>query len=280
LALQSASEAIQFHGTGAEKGESGECIAGKSGVSNQRMYAMRRSIPTLAAALLPLLFVMPAAPQTSNGAGGQNPETLTADYNQAMQSKDWSRAVATAQQLAGLKATSVNLKMLANAQLYSGSADAALATYDQALAAAQQEKPAGGQPMTEWKNGLSQIYIGKGNALLKLKRTAEAIEAYNQSAGLAANAGLAYFNLCAVLYNIGKTQESAAACRKCVQADPARANAWFILGSDLFADSPFNSKGEVIASPETREALEKYLALAPDGPHAADVKAMLQMIAK
>ncbi len=29
--------------------------------------------------------------------------------------------------------------------------------------------------MTEWKNGLSQIYIGKGNALLKLKRNAEAI---------------------------------------------------------------------------------------------------------
>jgi hypothetical protein len=29
-----------------------------------------------------------------------------------------------------------------------------------------------------------------------------------------------------------------------------------------------------------REALEKYLALAPDGPHAADTKAMLNMVAK
>jgi hypothetical protein len=35
-----------------------------------------------------------------------------------------------------------------------------------------------------------------------------------------------------------------------------------------------------VATAETREALEKYLALAPDGPHAADVKAMLDMIAK
>ena len=241
---------------------------------------MRRSIPTLAAVLLPLLFVMLATPQTSNGAGEQNSDVLTAQYNQAMQAKDWSRAVATAQQLVGLKATSLNLKLLGNAQLYSGAADAALATYDQALAAAQQEKPAEGQPMNEWKDGLSEIYIGKGNALLKLKRTAEAIELYNQAAGLSSNAGKAYFNVCAVLYNIGKTQDSAAACRKCVQADPSRANAWFVLGSDLFADLPITAQGKVQASPETREALEKYLALAPDGPHAADVKAMLEMLAK
>jgi tetratricopeptide (TPR) repeat protein len=240
---------------------------------------MRRSIPTLAAALLPLLFVMPATAQTSNGAGQQNSDGLTAQYNQAMQARDWSRAVATAQQLAGIRATSLNLRLLANAQLYSGSAEDALATYNRALAAAQQEKPAEGQPMNEWKDGLSEIYIGKGNALLKLKRTAEAVEAYNQAAGLAANSGLAYFNLCAVLYNNGKTKESAAACRKCVQADPARANAWFILGSDLFADAPIDSS-KVVVTAETREALEKYLALAPDGPHAADVKAMLQMIAK
>ncbi len=241
---------------------------------------MRRFIPILAAALLPLLFVSQITAQMPNSAGEQNPGTLTADYNQAMKAKDWPSAVTLAQQLVAQKATSVNLKLLGNAQLYSGSADTALATFDQALAAAQQEKPAEGQPMTEWKNGLSQIYIGKGNALLRLKRTAEAIDAYNQSAELASNKGLAYFNICAVLYNIGKTQDSAAACRKCVQADPSRANAWFVLGSDLFADLPVTAQGKVQASPETREALEKYLALAPDGPHAADTKAMLDMLTK
>jgi tetratricopeptide (TPR) repeat protein len=240
---------------------------------------MRRSIPILAAVFLLLLLVLPAAPQVFNSAGEQNPEALTVLFNQAMQAKEWPRAVAAAQQLVAQKATSVNLRLLANAQLYSGSADAALATYDQALAAARHEKPAGGQPMNEWNDGLAQIYIGRGNALLKLKRTAEAIETYNQAAGLASNAGLAYFNVCAILYNIGNTHDSAAACRKCVQADPTRANAWFILGSDLFADAPIDN-GKVIATSETREALEKYLALAPDGPHAADVKAMLQMIAK
>jgi len=240
---------------------------------------MRRSIPTFAAALLPLLFIMPAVPQTPSGAGQQNSDVLTAQYNQAMQAKDWSGAVATAQQLAGLKATSLNLKLLANAQLYSGLTDDALATYSRALAAAQQEKPANDHAMGNWKDSLAQIYIGKGNALLKLHRAAEAIEAYNQSAELAANAGLAYFNVCAVLYNNGNTFESAVACRKCVQADPTRANAWFVLASDLFADAPIENR-KIVASTETRVALEKYLALAPDGPHAADVKAMLDMIAK
>ncbi|MGD0546307.1 MAG: hypothetical protein ABR991_00580 [Terracidiphilus sp.] len=241
---------------------------------------MRRFISILAAAFFPFLFILAAASQVSNNAAEQKPDALTALYNQTMQAKDWPGAVTAAQGLVALKASSLNLKLLANAQLYSGAADAALATYDQALAAAEKEKPAEGQPKKEWKDGLAQITIGKGNALLKLKRTPEAIAAYNQSAELASNTGLAYFNICAVMYNNGNTQESAAACRKCVQADPTKANAWFVLGSDLFADAPIDAKGKVIATPETREALEKYLALAPDGPHAADVKAMLEMIAK
>ncbi|MGA7830369.1 MAG: hypothetical protein WCA21_05365, partial [Terracidiphilus sp.] len=60
---------------------------------------MRRSIPTLAAVLLPLIFILPAAPQTSNSAGEQNSDALTAQYNQAMQAKNWSQAVAAAQLL-------------------------------------------------------------------------------------------------------------------------------------------------------------------------------------
>lgn len=240
---------------------------------------MRSCIPILAAVMF-LSLVLPAAPQASNTAGGQSSDALTAQYNQAYQAKDWSGAVTTAQQLVALKATSQNLKLLGNAQLYSGSADAALATYGQAMAVAEKEKPAQGPAMAGWKDGLSQIYIGKGNALLRLKRNDEAIEAYNQSAVLASNQGLAYFNVCAVLYNIGNTHDSAAACRKCVQADPSKANAWFVLGSDIFADLPPIAHGKVAASPEAREALEKYLALAPDGPHAADVKAMLDMLSK
>jgi tetratricopeptide (TPR) repeat protein len=241
---------------------------------------MRRFLPILTAVFVLFIFVFPIRPQVSDSVAEQKPEALTALYNQAMQAKEWTRAVDAAQRLIALKASSLHLKLLANAQLYSGSVDAALTTYDQALAAAEKEKPVEGQTMSEWKDALAQIYIGKGNALLKLKRTPEAIEAYNRSAEWAVNSAQAYFNICAVLYNIGSTQESAAACRKCVQADPTKANAWFVLGSDLFANAPINGNGKVTASSETREALEKYLGLEPDGPHAADVKAMLDMIAR
>jgi len=59
-----------------------------------------------------------------------------------------------------------------------------------------------------------------------------------------------------------------------------RADAWFVLGSVLYVSSPTDAKGNFVIAAETRQALEKYLELAPDGAHAADVKAMLDMAAK
>jgi tetratricopeptide (TPR) repeat protein len=224
---------------------------------------MRR--PLLLLALLSFFLVAPAAPLAS--AAQVTPEALTAAYKQAMQARDWAGAMLAARQLVALSPAAESLRLLADAQLYSG-------------ASAQQEKPAQDQPDADWKDNLAKIYTGKGNALLKLHRTEEAIEAYNHAAEFAANPGLAYFNVCAVLYNTGNTHDSAAACRKSLQADPSRANAWFILGSDLFADATPNASGKVAISVEARQALNKYLELAPDGPHAADVKAMLQMAEK
>ncbi len=94
---------------------------------------------------------------------------------------------------------------------------------------------------------MSKIYVGRGNALLKLKRTPEAIDSYNHSAELSSNPGLAYFNVCAVLYNTGDVQRrSVAACRKSVQADPTRANAWFVLGSILFAGCTGQYAGKIV----------------------------------
>ncbi len=246
---------------------------------------MRRTRFAAAATLLGFLLSVPASPQTSQTGVQVTPQALKATYDQAMQTKDWAAALAAAQQLVAANATSANLLLLGNAQLYGGATDESLATYDRALAAAEQEKPAPGQPDQAqpdqaWKDGMSKIYIGRGNALLKLKRTPEAIDNYNRSAELSSNPGLAYFNLCAVTYNVGDTRSSTAACRKCVQVDPTRANAWFVLGSDLFADAKIDAHGKVLITAETRQALEKYLELAPDGPHAADTKAMLQMAAQ
>ena len=51
-------------------------------------------------------------------------------------------------------------------------------------------------------------------------------------------------------------------------------------GRYSFADAPIAAKGKIALSVEGRQALEKYLELAPDGPHASDVKAMLEMAVK
>ena len=245
---------------------------------------MRRCLSIAATALLAFLLAVEGSAQTAQTSAQSTPQALKATYDQAMQAKDWPAALAAAQQLVDANATSANLFLLGNAQLYAAKAtdeeEASLAIYDRALAAAEQEKPAQGQPDTAWKDGVAKIYIGRGNALLKLKRNAEAIDAYNHSAALSSNPGQAYFNICAVLYNTGDMENGPAACRKAAAVDPTRANTWFVLGSFLFANAKFDAQGKVLITEEGRAALQKYLELVPDGPHAADVKAMLDMCAK
>src|SRR5208283_5531193 len=99
---------------------------------------------------------------------------------------------------------------------------------------------------------LSAILTQMGNAYLHLKRTEEAIAAYTKAAPLAANPGLAYFNLCAVLYNIGRTDGALAACNKAIDADPGRADAYFVKGSVLVGQSTVKD-GKPVAPPGTVE---------------------------
>jgi len=237
---------------------------------------MRRTLLAAVSVAMVLLLVHPSAPQAP--AEQKTPEVLVAEYNQAIQSHDWPGAIAAAQQLINRSATSAHLYMLANAQVDSGALQDSLATYDRGLTAAQQEKPAEGQPDAAWKDGVASIYLYKGNALLKLHRNADAIDAYTHSADLASNPALAYFNICATLYNTGDMQNAVPACRNAVAANPANANAWFVLGSLLFADGKTDAQGKFVITTECRDALEKYRQLAPDGPHAADVKEMLDMV--
>jgi tetratricopeptide (TPR) repeat protein len=253
---------------------------------------MPRTFFVAAAILLAFVLAVTASAQTPQTGAQNTPQALKVTYDQAMQAKDWPVAVAAAQQLVDANATSANLLLLAIAQLYAttgqsdtGLLEASLATYDRALAAAEQEKPATGQPgQTQaelaWKDGMEKIYIGRGNVLLKLKRTADAIDSYNRAAEFSSTPGKAYFNVCAVLYNTGDTNGAVTACRKAAAIDPTRADTWFILGSVLFVDAKPDAQDKFVISADCRQALQKYLELAPDGSHAADVKAMLDMAAK
>ena len=241
---------------------------------------MLRTLFLLTATLCVLSSVVSARAQAAQPSAQNTPQALLATYDEAMKAKDWPAAIAAAQQSVESAATAENLRLLGNAQSNSGAPQEAIATYDHALAAAETEKPAADQSDSAWKDEKSKILLARGNAYLRLHRNSEAIDSYSQAAALAADPGIATFNICATYFNLGDTQNALAACRKAAAVNPSNASAWFVLGSILFADASMDSNGKAVITDETRHAFNKYLELAPAGPPAADVKAMLNMAAK
>ena len=105
----------------------------------------------------------------------------------------------------------------------------------------------------------------------------DASDAYDNAAkAMPANAGMYFFNEAVVLYNAGKLPEAAAAADKATAADPKRADAFYIKGQALIPQAAVDPKTQkIVAPPGCVEAYQQYLELAPDGPHAADVKGIL-----
>ena len=124
--------------------------------------------------------------------------------------------------------------------------------------------------------GAAKRLIGEGNADLKAHNYDAAIAAFSQ-AQAADPHSVSSFNLCVTYYNIGRADAALPACDQAIAANPAKADAWFVKGSLLVAEARIVN-GKTIASPGAVEALNKYLELAPDGPHAADVKQMLDFL--
>jgi tetratricopeptide (TPR) repeat protein len=122
-------------------------------------------------------------------------------------------------------------------------------------------------------NQLGQVYAKQGNAK-------DAADAYEQAAkAMPANASMYYFNEAATLYNASKLPEAEAAADKAIAADPKKAEAYYIKGQSLITQATVDPKTKKItAPPGCVDAYQMYLELAPDGPHAADVKGILEGI--
>ncbi len=122
-------------------------------------------------------------------------------------------------------------------------------------------------------NQLGQAYGKMGNAK-------DSAEAYEMAAkAQPTSAGMYYFNEAATLYNAGKLQEAQAAADKAIAADPKKAEAYYIKGQALIPQATVDPKTQkIVAPPGCVEAYQMYLELAPDGPHATDVKGILQGI--
>ncbi len=123
-------------------------------------------------------------------------------------------------------------------------------------------------------------YNQLGQTYAKLGNTKDSAEAYDMAAkALPANASMYYFNEAATLYNASKLPEATAAADKAIAADPKKAEAYYIKGQALIPQATVDPKTQkIVAPPGCIEAYQMYLELAPDGPHAADVKGILEGI--
>jgi len=122
-------------------------------------------------------------------------------------------------------------------------------------------------------NQLGQAYAKMGNAK-------DSADAYEMAAkAMPANASMYYFNEAATLYNAGKLPDAQVAADKAIAADPKKAEAYYIRGQALIPQATVDPKtNKIVAPPGCVDAYQTYLELAPDGPHAADVKGILEGI--
>jgi tetratricopeptide (TPR) repeat protein len=125
---------------------------------------------------------------------------------------------------------------------------------------------------------LGVYYQNMGTALLKSGKIKEGQDAYDASAKAnPAGAGNAYYNEAATLFNADKRDDAAVAADKVIAADPKRADAYYIKASGLVQHVTVDDKTKkYVLPPGCTEAYQEYLELAPDGPHAAEVKGILE----
>jgi tetratricopeptide (TPR) repeat protein len=151
--------------------------------------------------------------------------------------------------------------------------DAAAASYKKGVELNAASKKPSPEAAAAGYNQLGQTYAKMGNAK-------DSADAYEMAAkAMPANASMYYFNEAATLYNAGKLPEAEAAADKAIAADPKKAEAYYIKGQSLIPQATVDPKTQkVVAPPGCVEAYQTYLELAPDGPHAADVKGILEGI--
>lgn len=212
---------------------------------------------------------------------------LIAQYNAAMTAKDWQGAITPLQAMIAADPNRWDyIQALGNMQSNAEQYEDAVQSYEKGIQVAQgyasgatPKNPK--EPMTDpakAKAGVGQMLTSEGNAYIKLKKTPEAVAAFTKAAEMDPNPGVAFFNLCATQYNVGNMEGAAAACDKAIQADPTKADAYFIKGSALYGNGKLDANNKYVVPPGTTDALKKYLELAPDGGHANDVKAMLEAL--
>ena len=210
---------------------------------------------------------------------------LILQANAAVLDQRWQDGLAPLLELTGMDPDDWEyLEELGDVQYNLGQYQEAIGSYESGILAAGDIS--GSDPKTadadfaRKKTAVSHMLNNEGNTYNKLHKTKEAIAAYSKAAALAADPSLAYFNLCVMQHNLKSVEGTIAACDKAISVNPSKAELYYFKGALLVYVNQRAVTGKVTAPPPgAAEALKKYLELAPDGGHAAEVREMLNYLA-
>lgn len=91
-------------------------------------------------------------------------------------------------------------------------------------------------------------------------------------------AGKYYYNLGAVYVNTNQSEAAETAFKKAIELDPNYADAYYQLGLVLIGRATVGADQKMAAPAGTADALQKYLAMRPDGANAEGAKALLEQL--
>ena len=139
------------------------------------------------------------------------------------------------------------------------------------------------QKATELAPTDGNYFIGLATNLARVGKVPEAEAACNKAAAISpANAGICWRNVGIVLRNANKMKEAIDPLKKATEVDPKNPDGWYLLGASLLAGMDYKQEGDkitYIVLPGTADAYQKYLDLAPNGPHAQECKDALASLA-
>ena len=123
---------------------------------------------------------------------------------------------------------------------------------------------------------IGQMLFGEGNAYFAQRKYKEAASSFSQAAETHPSPVLAYFNLCASLYDMDNLSGASAACDKAITLDRTFADAYFAKGSAEYGIAL--RRNQFTRQPGATTAMKRYLDLEPDGKYSDRARALLQEV--
>ncbi len=165
---------------------------------------------------------------------------------------------------------SVLWAQLGQAQVGLKKYDAAEATYKKVLELEAGAKKPNPQAQGAANAGLGEIYARTGKA-------DDAAAAYDAAAKAnPPQAGFYLKNEAVIFFQVNNGDAQVIAADKAIAVDPTQPLLYYLKGQGLIQKATFDATaGKIVPPPGCREAYEKYLALAPTGTYAAEVKGII-----